>query len=178
MISESQFWIKDLQKNVKFLHSKLDQRVWRGSSFVALEKRIMLSCYIVRKLFESNKVVPREFNAPVALYAYRGNGKIVDFLNSHRVDELYDIQTPETITKPFSFVINQIIHSFVFTFALDAPNQVVGIIFNSDKSKKNSLFFLKLQDLIDVLSPIAHCYIGKTVFQLNENGEMVMVHAE
>lgn len=178
MISESQYWLSDLQKNVEFLHSKLDQRVWREASYVALEKRIMLSCYIVRKLFESNKVVPDEFNLPVALYAYKGNGKIVDSLNSHKINELYEIQVPEMITKPFSFVINQIIHSFVFAFALDAPNQVTGIIFNSDRSKKNSLFLLKLKDMINVLSPIAHCHIGKAVFQRNENGEMVLVHAE
>jgi hypothetical protein len=178
MISESQYWISDLQKNVEFFHSKLDQRVWRGASFGALEKRIMLSCYIVRKLFESNKVIPDHFNAPVALYAYKGNGKVVDSMNSHRIDELYETQTPEVTSKPFSFVINQIIHSFVFVFAFDAPNQISGIVFNSDRSKKNSLFLLKLKDLINVLSPIAQYYIGKTVFQRNENGELVMVHAE
>lgn len=178
MIYESQYWISDLQKNVEFLHSKLDQRVWREASFSALEKRIMLSCYIVRKLFESNKLIPDKFNAPVALYAYKGNGKVVDLLNSHKIDELYETQAPEITTKPFSFVINQIIHSFVFAFVFDAPNQVTGIIFNSDRSKKNSLFLLKLKDLINVLSPIAQCYIGKAVFQRSENGEMVFVHAE
>ncbi len=178
MISESQYWISDLQKNVEFLHSKLDQRVWREASFGALEKRIMLSCYIVRKLFESNKVIPYNFNAPVALYAYKSNGKVVDFLNSHRIDELYETQAPEVTTEPLSFVINQIIHSFVFAFVFDAPNQISGIIFNSDRSKKNFLFLLKLTDLINALSPIAHCYIGKAVFQRTENGEMVRVHAE
>lgn len=178
MISESQYWISDLQKNVEFIYSKLDQSVWREASFGALEKRIMLSCYIVRKLFESNKVIPDNFNAPVALYAYKGNGKAVDFLNSHRIDELYKTHAPEVTTKPFSFIINQIIHSFVFAFVFDAPNQVSGIIFNSDRSKKDSLFLLKLKDLINALSPIAQCYIGKAVFQRNESGEMVLVHAE
>ena len=100
MISESQYWISDLQKNVEFFHSKLDQRVWREASFDALEKRIMLSCYIVRKLFESNKVTPDKFNAPVALYAYKGNGKVVDLLNSHKIDELYETQAPEIDLYP------------------------------------------------------------------------------
>ncbi len=135
MISESQYWISDLQKNVEFFYSKLDQRVWREASFAALEKRIMLSCYIVRKLFESNKLIPDQYNAPVALYAYKGNGKVVDLLNSHKIEELYETQAPEITTKPFSFVVNQVIHSFVFAFAFDAPNQVTGIIFNSDRSK-------------------------------------------
>jgi hypothetical protein len=53
-----------------------------------------------------------------------------------------------------------------------------GVAFNSDISKKYELYMLKLSDFISVLSPIAECYVGRTVFKRNPNGEMVVVEAE
>ena len=177
MITESEYWISDLQKNVAYFHAKLDQRVWREASFAALEKRIMLSCYIVRKLAESNKIAPDKLQAEINLYSYRSKGKMVDFLNSHRIDELYEIEKPEVTSRPFSYVINQIIHSFTFQFVFEGHNRISGILFNSDRSKKKTLYLVKLKELISVLSPIAQCYIGKTTFQRNEKGEMVLIDA-
>lgn len=178
MIAESQYWKDDLKKNVFFLHEKLDQRVWREASFAAVEKQIMLSCYIVRKLAESNKIPLELFSQEVSLYSYKNLGETVDLMNHHRVDELYDIENAQRITKPFSYIANQIIHSFVFMFAFKAKNEIEGIIFNSDRSKKKELYMMSIKDLIKVLSPIAQCYISKTIMQRNEKGEMVLVHAE
>ncbi len=178
MITESQYWISDLQKNVEYFHAKLDQRVWREASFAALEKRIMLSCYIVRKLTESNKITPDKFHAEINLYSYKSKRKIVDLLNSHRIDELYEIETPVVMSKPFSYVINQIIHSFTFQFVFEGRNQIGGMLFNSDRSKKKTLYLVRLKELISALSPIAQCYISKATYQRNENGEMVLINAE
>ncbi|OOF10197.1 hypothetical protein BZG82_08265 [Salinivibrio sp. PR5] len=71
MISESQYWKDDLAKNVEFIHKKLFQTVWRDASYANLEKRIMLSCYIVRKLSESNKITKELFTEPVNIYSKR-----------------------------------------------------------------------------------------------------------
>ncbi|MHB8744408.1 MAG: hypothetical protein ACYC9L_14970 [Sulfuricaulis sp.] len=178
MIAESQYWKDDLAKNVSFIHDKLYQTVWREASFVALEKRIMLSCYIVRKLAESNKIKKERFVEPVKLYSYRNKGELVDLLNSHRIDELYEVEKATEITKPFSYVANQIIHSYIFLYSFKDRNKIDGIIFNSDKSKQREVYRLTLKELLRVLSPIAQCYVGRTIMQRNENGEMVVVHSE
>lgn len=178
MITESQYWISDLQKNVAYFHEKLGQRIWREASFAALEKRIMLTCYIVRKLAESNKISPDKYQAEINLYSYKNKGKTVDFLNSHKIGELYEIEEPVVMTKSFSYVINQIIHSFTFQFVFEGHNQIGGILFNSDRSKKKTIYLVKLKELIEAISPIAQCYIGTTIFERNKNGEMVLVSAE
>jgi len=178
MITESDYWLRDLQKNVTYFHEKLGQRVWRESSFAALEKRIMLSCYIVRKLVESNKISPDNYQVEIYLYAYKNKGKIVDILNSHIINDLYEIDEPVVMAKPFSYVINQIIHSFIFQFAFEGRNQISGVLFNSDKSKNKIIYLMKLKDLIGVLSPIAQCYIGTTIFERNKDGELVLVSAK
>ena len=161
MIHESQYWKNDLKNNIGFLHEKLDQRVWREASFGSLEKRIMLSCYIVRKLYEANKITSELFNAPTKLYTYKNRGKVVDAVNCRRLDELYEIESANEITKPFSYVINQIIHSFVFFYTFKNKNEIEGFLFNSDRSKKSVLYMVKLIDFIELLSPVAGCYISK-----------------
>jgi hypothetical protein len=178
MISESQYWKDDLAKNVEFIHKKLFQTVWRDASYANLEKQIMLSCYIVRKLSESNKITKELFTEPVKLYSYENKGKVVDLLNSHKIDDLYDIANAKEITKPFSYVLNQIIHSYIFQFAFKETNRIEGIIFNSDKSKKKEVYLLRLTEFLRVISPIAQCYVGHTVMERDEKGEMVIVHSE
>lgn len=176
MISESQYWVDDLAKNVSFIHEKLYQTVWRNASFASLEKRIMLSCYIVRKLSESSNISVELYNQPVKLYSYKNKGKAVDLLNYHRIDKLYQIENANEITKPFSYIANQIIHSYIFRYAFKEKNKIEGVIFNSDKSKGKELYLLHLKELLRVLSPIAQCYVGRTIIELNEKGEMVVVH--
>lgn len=178
MITESQYWKDDLAKNVVFIHEKLYQKVWRDASYANLEKRIMLSCYIVRKLFESNKITYDRFNEPVNLYSYPNKGEVVDLLSLHRIDDLYEINNANKITKPFSYVTNQIIHSYIFEYAFKSRNQIEGVVFNSDRSKKKEVYLLSLSELLRVLSPIAQCYVGKTIMQRNEKGEMVEVQAD
>ena len=178
MISESEYWKKDLEKNVVFFHGKLYQKRWNQNSFAALEKKIMLSCYIVRKLYESNKIPKTLFESSLYLYSYKNKGIVVDLLNSHRFNDLYEIDKPVKITKPFSYVINQIIHSYTFRFTFESKNKLCGLAFNSDRSKKNELYMLRLADFIDVLSPVAECYVGRMVFKRNKNGEMVVVEME
>ena len=178
MISESQYWKDDLAKHVVFIHDKLYQKVWREASFASLEKRIMLSCYISRKLFESNKITNEMFYESVKLYRYPNRGKVVDLLNSHRIDELYEIGNAKEITKPFSYVANQIIHSYIFQYAFKTKNRIEGIVFNSDRSKQKEIYLLSIKELLRVLSPIAQCYVSRTIMQRNEKGEMVVVHSE
>lgn len=178
MISESEYWKNDLKKNVIFFHDKLYQKRWNQSSYAALEKRIMLSCYIVRKLYESNMIPKKLFECNVSLYSYNNKGIVVDLLNSHKLDELYELEKPKKIVKPLSYVANQIIHSYTFIFTLESKNKISGLAFNSDRSKKKELYMLKPSDFIDVLSPIAECYVGRTVFKRNSNGEMVVVEVE
>jgi hypothetical protein len=178
MIYDSQYWKNDLQKNVFFLFEKLDQKVWREASFAALEKRVMLSCYIVRKLAEASKIPQNLFSADVPLYRYKNAAKVVDPINFHKVDELYEIQNAQKINNPFSYIVNQIIHSFIFWFAFNNDGRLEGILFNSDRSKNKELYMIKVQDLIDALSPIAQCYISRAVLERNEDGELVVVQAE
>lgn len=178
MITESEYWKNDLKKNVSFFHSKLSQTRWREESYAALEKRIMISCYIVRKLAESNKITNELFNQNIRVFSYKNTGTVPDLMNSHKIDELYEVDNPIETEKQLSYIVNQIIHSFTFRFVFKYPNKIEGFVFNSDRSKRKEIYMVKLKDFIQALSPIAQCYIGTTIMRRNENGEMVVVHSE
>lgn len=178
MISESQYWKDDLAKNVQFIHKKLFQTVWRDSSYARLEKSIMVSCYIVRKLSESNHIPKELFTEPIKLYSYKNRGEPVSLSNSHKLDELYDIENAKEVSKPFSYVLNQIIHSYIFQYAFKDKKRIEGVIFNSDRSKEKEVYLLRLTELIRALSPIAQCYVGRAIVKINDKGEFVYVNSE
>ncbi|MEX0739051.1 MAG: hypothetical protein WD071_06900 [Pseudohongiella sp.] len=178
MIAESQYWKDELKKYVNVIAKKQTQKVWRDSSYAALEKSIMLSCYISRKLVESNKIPRKKFEQVVEVSCFRSNGRVVDLLNSHKLDELYDIPQGAETRKPFSYVANQIIHSFIFFSLMDQHGGVESIVFNSDNSKSRELYMVQVSTLLKVFRSIAKSEITKIHMRRNDEGEMVVVSAE
>lgn len=178
MIAESQYWKDELKKHVNVIAKKQAQKVWRDSSYAALEKSVMLSCYIARKLVEANKIPRAKFEQNVEVSCFNSNGRVVDLLNSHKLDELYDIPEGTETTKPFSYVANQIIHSFIFFPLLNPNSGVESIVFNSDKSKSKELYMIEVSALVKILRSIAKSDITKIHMRRNERGEMVVVSAE
>ena len=178
MIHDHAAWVSELQRNVSFLYEKKDQRIWRSQSYIALEKRLMISCYIIRKLYDSKHISKAEFNGLVKLNQYNSLGLKAPFQQSRKINEFYELETPRKIEKPLSFVVNQIIHSFSFVFVFKAKNEIEGFAFNSDKTKRDALFLVTFSELIDVLSPIAGIYMGETQLIQREDGAWEVLSEE
>lgn len=175
MIHDSSYWKDSLLKHTEILNGKLEQRVWRESSFSKLEQSVMLSCYIVRKLAEAKKITDAKFQKPLQMQSFRTTGKTVDLLNNHRVDSLYQLGNGIDITKPLSYITNQLIHSFIFVPVFEPVGRIQGIAFNSDRSKNKELYMLELRPLVDTLAACADSYITKaSYFRLN-NGELEVI---
>ncbi|MEF8760848.1 MAG: hypothetical protein V5B36_14340 [Candidatus Accumulibacter sp. UW25] len=172
MIHDSSYWKDSLRKHAEMLDKKIEQRVWRESSFSRVEQSVMLSCYIVRKLAEAKKIADAKFQRPMKMRAFRANGRTVDLLNSHKIDSLYHLADGTDITRPLSYVANQLIHSYIFVPVFESPGKLNGIAFNSDRSKGKELYLLELRALVDAFAACADSYISKaTYFRLN-NGEL------
>ena len=175
MIHDSSYWKDSLRKHAEMLNEKLEQRVWRESSFSKVEQSVMLSCYIVRKLAESKKIADAKFQLPLKLRQFRATGKTVDLLNNHKIDSLYHLGEGTDITKPLSYVANQLIHSFVFVSVFESVGKIQGFAFNSDRSKSKELYMLELRTLVDALVACADSYIAKATYFRLKNGEMEVI---
>jgi len=129
----------------------------------------------VRKLAEAKKIADARFQRPMQMRAFRANGKTVDLLNSHNIDALYHLTDGANITKPLSYIANQLIHSFIFAPVFESPGKIRGIAFNSDRSKGKELYMLELRVLVEAFAACADSYISKaTYFRLN-NGELEVI---
>jgi len=175
MIHDSSYWKNALRKHAEMLSGKLEQRIWRDSSFAKVEQSVMMSCYIVRKLAEAKKIADAKFQKPLAMRSFRATGETVDFLNSHKIDALYQLKDGTDVTKPLSYVANQLIHSFVFVPIFEVSGKIHGIAFNSDRSKGKELYMLELGKLIEAFAACADSYISKASYFRLEDGELKVI---
>jgi hypothetical protein len=175
MISDSTYWKRTLSRHAEMLNTKLRQRRWREESFLAVEQGVMLSCYIVRKLAEAKKIADAKFQTPLKLRAFPATGATVDLLNRHKLEELYELGTGRNMTKPLSYVANQLIHSFVFVPVFEKPGYLHGIAFNSDHSKKTEVYMLALRPLAEAFAACANSFLSRVSYFRVENGELVVV---
>jgi hypothetical protein len=175
VIHDSSYWKDALRKHAQALNAKLEQRVWRESSFSKFEQSVMLSCYIVRKLAEARKIADAKFQLPLEMRSFRATGKTVDFLNSHNLDALYNLSDGVRVTQPLSYVVNQIIHSYIFKPAFVSPGKIRSVAFNSDRSKSKELYMLELRPLIEAFADCADSYISKATYFRLSNGELQVI---
>lgn len=134
----------------------------------------MLSCYIARKLYESKKITDDKFHVLVDVKIQPNKGKKVDHRNRLDLEKLYELEKFANDKKKFSFVANQIIHSFVFIPIFDRQGYLSEVAFNSDFTKEENLFRVKVVDLIKIFSKISDSYIYEVSYFYQENGNLVI----
>jgi hypothetical protein len=155
MIHESYYWKKELYNSfltiAKFRHSK---RITEQSQ-VKVEKALMIGAYIIRKLDDAQKIPPDFLTKKEQLEFSESKGTIVDHMNWHKIDTHYNFDKVIKAEKDWRFIVNQIIHSFSLFFSNDSSTKLDGFLFNSDKTKKQALFFLPLETLLTIFLTIS-----------------------
>lgn len=177
MITEPQYWKTEILNCASSLRDKIDQKRWSSVSIGHLERMTMSACYGVRKLYESGYIDETKFHEPIQLRNHPTLGKGITSENWRDIDLYYDLKNSYVEDHKFSFLCNQFIHSFVFIPVLKggSDNGLQGIAFNSDRSKKNSLYYVEIWKLIDALAKSGDGYIGRpTIFNVGSNGELTL----
>lgn len=155
MIHESYYWKKELYASfltiAKFRHLKRTTE----QSYVKVEKAIMIGAYIIRKLDDAEKIPPDFLERKELLEFSNSKGTIVDHMNWHKIDTHYDFEKITKVEKDWKFIINQLIHSFSLFFSYDSSNKLDGFLINSDKTKKQALFFLPLSNLLTLFLTVS-----------------------
>lgn len=83
--------------------------------------------------------------------------KTVHWMNSHRIDELYDWDNPVLTSRSLPFVANQIVHSYVLTL-LKGPGREISVFVASDRKRNKSAYLLSAQDIDKVLRSVGGDY--------------------
>lgn len=155
MIHESYYWKKELYNcfltiaKFRFLKRQTEQ------SLVKVEKALMFGAYIIRKLDDAQKLPPNLLQTKESIEMAISKGTIVDHLNWHKIDRHYNLGKITKIDKDWEFIINQIIHSYAFIYLYDNYDKFDGFLINSDKTKKESLFFLPINKVFRIFLTVS-----------------------
>jgi len=178
MIWESYYWKSDLIKTAKKLKNRLNQKKWFDSSFANAEKEIMISAFMIRKLFDSNKIEKEIETRVVDAIYYKSNGKEMYWTSNLFPGDYYDLENPIETKISLRNICNQIIHSYVFALIMTESNQLKSFWFVSDFNKAKQLVevninvYIKILDYIGNYWPINEYYhynSESTDFEVKQN---------
>lgn len=147
-------------------------------SYIKLEKALMFGAYIIRKLNDSSKIPPSFIHRKESIEMFKNKGENVDSMNWHRIDELYDIEKTIEEECEWIFIINQIIHSYTFGCVGDEHNAPVGILINSDTTKKKSLYFFSFELLLKMFLLVSEGDMNNTSSSRDKDGKMRLIDAD
>jgi len=155
MIYESYYWKNELYRNYRFIVKFISSKYIKNKHFIKIEKAIMISAYIIRKLDDAAKIPPYILNSEINIKKYIANEKIIDHMNWYRIEENYKLENEFEYKDNWRYFINQIIHSFTFIPIFDDNNRFSGIMLNSDKTKNKSLFYICISEIIKLILEIS-----------------------
>jgi hypothetical protein len=154
MIAESSYWKREILRVAARLRRRVTQRRWPDASFSAVEMDLMVGFYAIRKLAEAKKISDEIVEQRVLLGAYPATGKPVHRHNTHKLEELYALDSPRQLQRSLAFVWNQIIHSYVFIPVLGESHGLEGVLFCSDRERKAFLYELRVADVIALFKEV------------------------
>jgi hypothetical protein len=158
MIYESHYWKDDLLKQAQILERRINQKRWSESSFAHVEQSVMLGFYSIRKLLEAKKLSDDVANQSLQIKAYSWKGKGVTRLNRFEYWELYDLEHSLIAERGLAFLCHQIVHSYIFLLSFDESNCFDGILVTSDRERHRMLYFIQVQQIIELFEQIGHDY--------------------
>lgn len=155
MIWHSVYWKEELYRHAAELKRRKHQKKWFERSTAGLEKTIMIGFYAIRKLMEAHAISDELRDQQLRLKAYRWTGSRVTFMNWHKIDQKYDLQTPIVLTKTVRWLTNQLIHSFVFMPGFDPEDRLDSLLFNSDRTRRQYLYSISIDKIVSLFEEVA-----------------------
>ncbi|WP_144428375.1 hypothetical protein [Azospirillum thiophilum] len=158
MINESYPWKEGLLRDAALLErwaTKDRRSSQRGFLF---EKKIFISAYSIRKLFESGKVCTELHTKLLKCRTFKALCSNQSRWNCHKIEENYDLESETEKYVSASSIINQIIHSFSFGFELNDLNHIEGFFVSSHQGKGRFLFLLHISDYLDFMKEVGSDY--------------------
>jgi len=133
---------------------------------VRVEKELFIGFYAIRKLLETFKVSDST-RAMTFDLQWSPCLKSVDYLNAHRIDELFDLKETATETRDIGFLCNQFVHSYIFVPAEGEQGEIAGFYVTSDKSRHEKLYFVALSQVLSAFHTVGHDYPTKMNLKRN-----------
>jgi hypothetical protein len=131
------------------------QKRWTHVSETKLERDAFYMAFSIRKLIEAFKVSDKVEMIAIEAIEYPTINRVVDLMNWHRIDQLFDLSKPKPCKKTIIDFCNQIIHSFIFLPCVgDGNNSLFGLFISSDRLKVRSLLYFDIDRIIEMIDAV------------------------
>lgn len=154
MVFDSLYWKQELLQ--------LDSEIQNNSQFASnlsdventqflLERALIYSAFVSRLLMDAEKLSDsiRNFCFTVLRYEniQENPNTVLPLLRKYPDREIYNFDDCDKKSISASYLINQIIHSFVIlTFCTNENNNVIGFLTSSDYDANSFLYYVQLSD--------------------------------
>jgi hypothetical protein len=152
VIYESHYWKDPLLKAANWLQRMRLGEKSAERALVRVERELFVGFYAIRKLLDTFKVSPKTRKMSFDLQWAR-NLTRVDYMNSHRITELYDIENMSTETRTLTFLCNQFVHSYVFSPLETEDGRLAGVFVASDRLRHEKLYLVSLDQVLTAFAP-------------------------
>lgn len=155
MIWESRYWKKDILEIADKLEKRINQKKWFDSSNANAEKEIMISAFMVRKLFESKKIDDAIEQKTITIFRYPSNGKKISLLRRLSPERFFDLEKPNKSKLTVKDLYNNIIHSYIFLLNIvDGEFKYFWVA--SDWNKFKFMLQIEVKDYITILREVGN----------------------
>lgn len=156
MIWESRPWKKEIAHAARSLLARKSQRRWPETSLVHVEKDIFLSAYAIRRLLEAEKLSDEVESISLSGMAHKSQGRPVDIMNWHRIDDLYDLSKGAKTRLGLRQFCDMVIHSFAFVPVMSSRNGLAGLFVTADRKKSERILYFDIDEVLRVLMKVAN----------------------
>lgn len=118
----------------------------------------MLSAFMIRKLFDSDKVDKRINKKNVDVIIYKSNSNKINKLKNIFPERYFDIETPTQSKINIKDICNQIIHSYIFILIKNEKNELQSFCFASDYDKFKHLIEISIDNYISIVNEVGNYY--------------------
>ena len=80
----------------------------------------------------------------------------MDKFNWHHLKKHYDFDCSKKSTIKISYLLNQIIHSYIFCPMFDDKKNITNLLINSDVTKNKILYSISFKKVIDIIMFISN----------------------
>jgi len=154
MIFDSVVWKEELEKKIE------DFKDYNINEFEVEDERLdmrteeffFITSFIVRKLIEALKLSDEYLASQYGVIKHQRNEDDckIDFLNNHKIDQYYNLESRNHITLNLNRVCNLFIHSYIFIISID-KDCVDGVFVTTDYDKEKFILFISLDEYIRLL---------------------------
>tara|TARA_R110001592_G_scaffold29350_3_gene106490 strand:+ start:9192 stop:9722 length:531 start_codon:yes stop_codon:yes gene_type:complete len=154
---ESCYWKEDLLAFAKHLEPVRKPPRYSEKLQVNFEKQVIVHLFMIRKLMESYKLSSKSFNYRAQIFR-SPCVKRVTLRNFWCIDEVYDFEQEEKISKDIKFICNQFIHGGA-TFAYRGEDRNWhGLYTCSDFEKQKYVYRITVDEIRKIFELVGTDY--------------------